>query len=182
MKRAIITSPALAPAALTELKDWLGITVASEDAALTIQLRAALESCEAFTGIMPLESECEEVLPVCGDWMRLEASPVSAITGVQAIPAQGPRTALAVTDYALDFAADGSGRVRVFNPGLAQRIAVRFTAGLAASWSALPDGMRHGVIRLAAQQYRQREGDNASQLPPAAVAALWRPWRRMRLT
>ena len=181
MKRAIITPAALAPAALSELKDWLGITVTSEDAALTIQLRAALESCEAFTGVVPLECACEEILPVCGDWMRLEASPVTALTGVQAIPAQGARTALATIDYALDFAADGAGRVRVFNPGLAQRIAVQFTAGLAQSWAALPDGMRHGVIRLAAYQYRQREGDNASQVPPAADAALWRPWRRMRL-
>lgn len=47
-------------------------------------------------------------------------------------------------------------------------------------WSALPEALRHGVIRLAAHLYR--DGDGAAAAPPAAVAALWRPWRRMRLT
>ncbi len=182
MKRAIIAAPPLAPAALAELKDWLGITIVSEDAALTVQLRAALESCEAFIGTMPIESECEEVLPVCSDWMKLEARPVLAITAVYAIPATGARTSLASDAYALDLGADGTGKVRVFNPGLAQRIAVRFTAGLADGWNSVPDGLRHGVVRLAAHQYRQREGDSGAAIPPAAVAALWRPWRRLRLT
>jgi uncharacterized phiE125 gp8 family phage protein len=69
----------------------------------------------------------------------------------------------------------------VLRPGIAGRVAVRFTAGLAPDWAALPEALRHGVLRLAAHQYRQREGDQQSALPPAAVAALWRPWRRLRL-
>jgi hypothetical protein len=38
------------------------------------------------------------------------------------------------------------------------------------------------VVRLAADAYRRRDGDGAGSQPPTAVAALWRPWRRMRLT
>lgn len=181
MKRAILASPALAPAALAELKDWLGISTASEDAALSILLKAAIESCEAFTGTMPIQCDCEEVLPVGSDWMKLDTRPVLAITSVAGIVTAGTRTALAASAYEIDFAADGTGLVRVINPGLADRIAVGFTAGLAASWSALPDGLRHGIVRLAANQYRQRESDKAEPLPPSAVAVLWRPWRRMRL-
>ena len=55
------------------------------------------------------------------------------------------------------------------------------TAGLAADWAGLPDGLRHGVIRLAAHHYRERDAASAAASPPAAVAALWRPWRAMRL-
>jgi len=182
MKRAIVTPATLSPGALAELKDWLGITTPLDDAQLTALLRAGLEQCEQFTGTMPLQQICEAVLPVRADWTALQVRPVQAITAVEGIPADGARFALPVADYALDLDADGAGRVRVLNPGSAGRIAVRFAAGLAADWSALPDTLRHGVIRLAAHQYRARESDGAaSASPPAAVAALWRPWRQMRL-
>lgn len=182
MKRAIVASPALAPQALAELKEWLGITTTGEDAALGALLNAALESCEAFTGIMPIECECEEILPVSSGWMRLETRPVHAITGLEAILADGPRVAMAAHAYAVEIAADGAGLVRILDPGLAARVAIRFASGLASGWNALPDGLRHGVVRLAAHHYRQREGGGGEAHPPAAVAALWRSWRRLRLT
>jgi uncharacterized phiE125 gp8 family phage protein len=69
--------------------------------------------------------------------------------------------------------------VRLVNRGGAARIAVRFAAGLAPEWAGLPDGLRHGVVRLAADGYRRRDGDGPGAQPPAAVAALWRPWRRL---
>lgn len=185
MKRAIVAAATLAPAALAELKDWLGITTTGEDSSLSAQLRAALETCEAFTGTMPLEADCEEILPVCSDWQSLQAMPVLAINGVWGVPAGGPasgeRFALSADAYALDFRADGKGCVRILNPGIASRVAVRFTAGLAPDWASLPDGLRHGIIRLAAHQYRQRENGEKAPMPPTAVAALWRPWRRVRL-
>lgn len=181
MKRAIVAAATLAPAALAEVKDWLGITTSGEDATLTAQLRAALETCEAFTGSMPLIAECEEIIPVCGEWQKLEARPVHAITAVEGIPAEGVRFALAFDAYEIDFKADGTGWVRVLSPGLAGRIAVRFSAGLAADWAALPEGLRHGVVRLAAHQYRAREQGDGEPLPPASVVALWRPWRPARL-
>lgn len=181
MKRVIIASPALAPEALAELKEWLGITTTGEDATLAALLLAALESCEAFTGTLPIESVCEEVLLVTAGWTVLDTRPVQAISLIEGIPVAGARTALETSAYAIDLSADGTGLVRVIAPGLATRIAVRFTAGLAPGWNALPQGLRHGVVRLAAYQYRQRDDAGAEPQPPAAVAALWRPWRRLRL-
>lgn len=181
MKRAIVAAATLAPAALIELKDWLGIHTAGEDASLTAQLRAALETCEAFTRTMPLEAECEEVLPVTSDWQCLEARPVTAITAVSGLPADGPAFTLAPSAYALEFRPDGTGWVRIVDPGMANRVAVRFAAGMASDWTALPDGLRHGIVRLAAHQYRQRDTGEKGSVPPASVAALWRPWRGLRL-
>jgi len=181
MKRAIVTPPALASAALDELEDWLAITTPREDAALEQLLRAALEMCEAFTGQMPLAALCEEFRPASGCWQALATRPVSAVGGVEGIAADGGRVALAPQDYAIDIEADGGAMVRVMRAGEANRVAVRFTAGLAPGWAELPEGLRHGVLRLAAHHFRQRESDAASPQPPAAVAALWRPWRRMRL-
>lgn len=181
MQRTIVTPAALAPAALAELKQWLGITTAADDAPLAALLAAALEACEAFTGLLPIEATCEELLPVGCGWQRLATRPVQAITLVEGLPATGARFALPAEAYAVELDADGGGRLRVTAPGSASRLAVRFTAGLAPQWSALPDGLRQGAMRLAAHQHREREGSGAAPLPPAAVAALWRPWRRLRL-
>lgn len=177
--RTIITPSALPPAALAELKLWLGITTPRDDALLSALLRAGLESCEAFTGILPLETECEEVLPARTGWQRLATRPVQAITGLWSVPAEGARAALATDAYAIDLDADGVGRIRTSSG--TTRIAVRFTAGLAPDWDALPESLRHGVLRIAAHQHRTRESEGAGPVPPPAVIALWRPWRRMRL-
>lgn len=186
MKRAIVTPADLAPAALAELKQWLGIGTTQDDAPLLALLHTAIELCEDFTGTMPLQAECEEILPVSCVWARLATRPVQAITGVFGIPAEGARFALATEAYDIELDADGGGRVRVSQPGAAGRVAVRFTAGLAADWTALADELRHGIVRLAAHQHRTRDGATtfgaAGPVPPSAVAALWRPWRRMRLT
>jgi len=181
MKRAIVTPAAIPPSALAELKQWLGITTAHDDAPLAALLRMALETCEAFTGETPLECGCEEVLPVLAGWQDLTTRPVQAITSVQAIPAAGPRVTLAASAYAVDLCADGTGRVAILAPADGDRVAVRFTAGLAAAWDQLPEMLRQGIVRLAAHQHREREASGASPIPPASVAALWRPWRRVRL-
>ena len=162
MNRTIVTPLALSSAALTELKLWLGISTAQDDAPLTALLRAGLDMCEAFTGSMPIEALCEEVLPASGDWQMLATRPVQAITLVQAIPPSGPRSDLATSAYAIDLDADGGGRVQVTQPGNASRVAVRFTAGLAPSWEALPDALRQGMLRLAAHQHRERETSGAA--------------------
>ncbi|MGN6497744.1 MAG: head-tail connector protein [Tsuneonella sp.] len=180
MKRAIVTPADLAGAALDELKQWLAITSTAEDAALIALLGAAGEMCEAFTGTMPLETECEELLAGSTEWQALSARPVQAISGIEAVPAEGARYPLAADAYAIELEADGSGRVRLVRQGNAGRVAVRFTAGLAPDWASLRAGLRQGIVRLAAYAYRER-GEGGASAPPAAVTALWRPWRRMRL-
>jgi len=181
MRRAIITPAVLAGAALAELKGWLAITTSGDDAALTELLKTTLETCEAFTGAMPLAQLCEEIVPAGACWQRLATRPVQAVTWVEGIAATGARFAIPVADYAVDFDTDGGAAFRLLQRGEADRVAVRFTAGMAAGWADLPESLRHGVLRLAAHHYRQRESDSPQAMPPAAVAALWRPWRRMRV-
>ena len=181
MKRAIVTPAALPPAALAELKQWLGITTAHDDAPLSGLLRAGIEMCEAFTGTMPLIAACEEIVPARSGWQALATQPVQAITAIESIDVAGNRTALSSSAYAVELDAQGGGWVRVAGVPAALRFAVRFTAGLAAEWDELPAPLRHGVIRLAAHQHRERETNGAAPVPPASVAALWRPWRKVRL-
>ena len=58
------------------------------------------------------------------------------------------------------------------------RMLVAYEAGLAANWEGLPLPLRSGVLRLAAHLHA---GRNGSDPPPAAVSALWRPFRRMAI-
>lgn len=180
MRRTIIALADPGAPALAELKDWLGIRISAEDALLARLMVSALEACEAFTGTMPLVQTCGEVLPVHTGWQRLSAGPVSAISEVRGLPADGASFALPGDAYELDIDADGTGLVRVLRPGAAGRVEVRYLAGLASQWSSLPEALRHGAIRLAAHLYRSRDTAQDSALP-AAVAALWRPWRLVRL-
>ncbi len=182
MNRVILTPAALPSSALAELKQWLGITTADDDTALAALLDAALETCEAFTGQLSLEAVCEETLPQSTSWTALATRPVQAVTGLARLAHDGTRTQLAITDYAVTLSADGTASLRLTaSPTDDQRLVVSFTAGLAAQWDDLPASLRHGLIRLCAHQHRERENAGAAPLPPASVAALWRPWRRMRL-
>lgn len=180
MTRTITIPAALPASALAELKQWLGITVAADDDPLRRLLTAALETAESFTGSMLLEQTCEELLPSHACWQMLATRPVQAIVAVEHVDGEGARELLEPDRYEIDLRADGSGAVRIRFPR-AGRIAVRFVAGLAPDWDTLPEALRHGVVRLAAHQHREREGAGGSPLPPASVVALWRPWRRLRL-
>ena len=68
---------------------------------------------------------------------------------------------------------DGRGWVRT-----REELTVRYRAGLAADWAGLPPEIAHGAAIMGAHLFDNRD---AAAVPPAAVAALWRPWRRMRL-
>lgn len=181
MKRTIIIAPVLAQDALDELKDWLAVSTSIDDATLTALLRTALDLCEDFTGLVPVDATCEEVLRATGEWTRLATRPVQAITQAQTIGADGTRGPLAPEAYALDLDSDGGARFRLTRPVDAPRIAVRFTAGLVPDWAMLPDSLRHGALRLAAHAWRSRDEDALRASPPASIAALWRPWRRVAL-
>lgn len=58
-------------------------------------------------------------------------------------------------------------------------LAVTYRAGMAEAMGDLPDALRQGIVRLAADHYLARGSESAT--PPAVVSALWRPFRRMRL-
>lgn len=181
MKRAILVPAELAGTALAELKDWLAISTPRDDEALVAQLAAALDMCEAFTRQMPLEAVCEEVLAGSSAWSELATRPVQSITQVDSIGTDGSRIPLAGDAYDTELDANGSARVRLIGGTAARRIAVRFTAGVAPDWETLPAGLKQGVLRLAAHHFAGRQDQRADAAPPAAVSALWHPWRRMRL-
>lgn len=176
------TEPIIVTAdAVDEFKTYVRIESDDEDALIAALLSAAIRHGEGFTGQIFLRRAMIDRLPVSSAWQRLGATPVSSITSVTGIPPEGAALVLPPAAYAIDIDGAGDGWVRVTAPGDAKRVDVSFTAGIASDWSGMPETLRHGVLRLAAHLHAVR--DLAEDMgPPAIVAALWRPWRRMRLS
>lgn len=171
----------LPPEAAGAAKGLLRVERADEDGLIASLVAAAAELCERFTGLALLERGFSETLPGSRKWQRLTRTPVRAILSVEALPAEGPAQALASGDYSVETDSAGDGWVRLAGDGDAPRIRVSYRAGLAAAWADLPAALRHGMLRLAAHFYTNRAGDGPRNEPPAAVTALWRPFRRIRL-
>ena len=173
-------APAM-PVALAELKAFLRISVSDEDALLAGLVRAAADLCEAFTGRALIDRAVEEMVAASTARTRLGLAPVRAIAGVAAIDDAGSAIVLAADAYAAEIDAGGEGWVRLLKTDDARRLRVGYRVGMAQDWNEVPEMLRHGIIRLAAHYY-QRRGEAAEIEMPAAVTALWRPWRRLRLT
>lgn len=178
MTRMVLATGDLSPA-LAELKHWLGITRSADDAQLTALIGAGVEACEAFTGLTTLPATIEETRDASHEWTRLTTRPIAQVTSIEMLDAEGARTALGDNEYDLHLAGDGSAQLRLRLGPYVSRVVVTLEAGLAADWASVPDGLRHGILRFAA--YLHREGEAVAAEPPAAIAALWRPWRVLRL-
>jgi len=172
-------APAL-PVSLAELKADARIATSEEDALLAGFARAATDLCERFTGTVLIAREVKEIVPAGGAWTRLGAAPVRSIDAVAALAPGGEEVALAVGHYAVDIDAAGEGWVRLLAARGEKRLKVAYTAGLATDPNGVPEALRRGIARLALHFHARRDAADP-EAPPAAVTALWRPWRRLRL-
>lgn len=184
MRRTIVEPAEVSASALTDLKNWLGISRPNEDELLRDLLRSSIVLCEAFTGQAPLSQLIEERLPVRAGRNVLYFRPVIAFDEAELIAQSGIRTAIGPDAFRFSIENDGSACFELLDDMVGQAIAVRARIGIAVVWDNVPAPLKQGIIRFAAHQYRDRDrpGSNkAPDTPPAIVAALWRPWRVMRL-
>ncbi len=158
---------------IAEIKAYLRVEHGEDDALLAGLVRTAMALCEAFTGQWLIVRSGEQRLAADTGWQPLAMAPVIAIDGVD-----GPDGPLTPGDYDTEIDASGTGRVRLKYP-IAGAIA-RVRAGIGADWNDVPEPLRQGIIRLAAHLYSHRDAADAGP-PPTAVAAMWQPWRRLRL-
>jgi uncharacterized phiE125 gp8 family phage protein len=158
---------------VAEVKAFLRLEHGEDDAMLAGLVRTAMALCEAFTGQWLIIRAGEQRLTATTDWQRLAMAPAVAIVGVER--ADGP---LAAADFDAEIDASGTGWVRLKAPIAGASATAR--AGLGDDWNGIPEPLRQGIIRLVAHLYAHRDAADAGP-PPTAVAAMWRPWRRLRL-
>lgn len=176
-----ISAPAgLTGAPLAELKQWLAITTDAEDELLVDLLAVAHAMCERFTGLVPYNCEVRETFAATGIAFVFATRPVIGLIDATAIDHGLNRRLLDASEATFERVDADGGRLTLTSAIDEPQVEVRFYAGLTDDWSRIDDGLRQGIIRYAAHQYRERDG-SAADSPPAAIAALWRPYRRMRL-
>lgn len=160
---------------LSEAQAFSRIETGEEEALLAGLVRSASALCEAFLSQVVIQRGFSETIEASSQWQRLLAGPVKSIDSVSkgGVP-------LPLGSYAVDIDSTGRGWVRIVDPAIAGVIDVSGTAGIAASQNAVPEPIRQGVLRLVAHLFACRDGDDGGM--PAAVTALWRPYRRMRLS
>jgi uncharacterized phiE125 gp8 family phage protein len=170
---------ALPAVSMSEAQAYVRIETGEEEAVLAGLIRTASALCEAFLGRVVIARDFVSDVPASSRWERLQPAPVQSIASVEAVDATGTTTTLPSSSYAIDIDANGDGWVRVIDAGGASRVRVSGTAGLAPDENGVPEPIRQGVLRLVAHLFTARDGEGGE--PPAAVTALWRPYRRMRL-
>ena len=169
----------VAPAvSLSEAQAFARVETGEEEALLAGIVRSASALCESFIGQILIERPFEELLPAHREWQRLGSTPARSIGSVELLAPNGSSTIVPASEYELDIDSRGDGWVRLIE-GRKGRIRISGTAGLAAEPNGVPEPLRHGILRLVAHLFQARDG--VSGEPPAAVTALWRPYRRMRL-
>lgn len=163
-----------APAAalLEELKLWLRIEEAQEDALLHQLLHAATGAVEATLGWLLIAREVEERGVLCGGVLRLTAGPVRELVSVTRLADGTP------VDATLEKGSAGPALVRAPIPR--GEIGVRFVAGAATDWNGLAETVRLAVIRLAAHFYAHRDDRDEPGIP-ASVLRMLDPFRARRL-
>lgn len=174
-----IAAGAMPAVTLAEAQAFVRIETGEEEAIVAGLIRTASALCEAFIGQVVVARDVVELLSAGAAWQRLNAVPVRAIGVVEAIAVDGSAVALSANDYAVDIDGQGGGWVRLTGAA-SGRVRVTATAGLASDRNAVPEPLRQGIVRLVGHLFAQRDGSGGE--PPAAVTALWRPYRRMRLS
>lgn len=171
---------ALPAVTMSEAQAYVRIETGEEEALLAGLIRTASGLCEAFLGQAVIARSFVTDVPASCQWQRVEPAPVQSIVSVEAVDVNGVPTALPSASYAIEIDASGDGWVRVIDPAGAIRVRVSGTAGLAQDENGVPEPIRQGVLRLVAHLFTARDGDGGE--PPAAVTALWRPYRRTRIS
>lgn len=155
--------------AVAAIKARLRVVSTDEDALVAAFAETALGMAEQVTGQATIARVMAQDLDADGNWQRLAARPVRSIDRV----ADTSDVVFPVGSYSVDIDGGGLGWVRI-----ARAARVTFTAGLAEDWDGLPPALREGVTMLAAHLFDDRTG---SAPIPAAVGALWRPFRTLSI-
>jgi uncharacterized phiE125 gp8 family phage protein len=165
---------------MSEAQAYVRIETGEEEAVLAGLIRTASALCEAFLNRVGIARQFTIDVPAGGAWERLELTPVQAIDSAEAVDSSGAVSPLSVDAFGFDIDSSGDGWVRALAANGATRLRVSGTAVMAASENEVPEPIRQGVLRLVAHLFTARDGDGGD--PPAAVTALWRPYRRLRVS
>jgi uncharacterized phiE125 gp8 family phage protein len=165
---------------MSEAQAYVRIETGEEEALLAGLIRTASAICEAFIDQVVVARDFAINVPASGAWERLPITPVRVIAGVISLDAAGGETVLGPGSYSVDIDFAGAGWVRLTERSDASCVQATGRAGMAEAENGVPEPIRQGVLRLVGHLFTARDGEGGE--PPASVTALWRPYRRLKLS
>lgn len=193
---SLSSAPSVEPITATEAKLHLKVDVSTDDDLITSLIVAARQYVEAFTNRRLVTQTWTYKLDgfPCEDVLWLPTPPVSSVTGVQYVDANGDTQTFSTSDYATDLpSGPNAGKGRIYlaygsswptTQDIPNAVTVTFVCGYAAAGAtdsvkraAVPDGIKAAMKLLIGHWYANREavviGQSPSSVPQAVDAILW---------
>jgi uncharacterized phiE125 gp8 family phage protein len=185
----LIAGPALEPLSLSQTKIFLKIDGTDDDDLVTTLITAARLMVEASSGRVLVSQTWRLVLD---EWpydsaLRLPVAPVSSIAAARVFDAASNPQVVAANVLVLEQGNDPP-LIRVVLPPppigrLSRGLEIDVVAGFGPAATDVPAPLRQAVLRLVARWFENR-GDvvsRDSEALPGEIAALIRPYKRIRL-
>lgn len=172
----LVAPPASEPLTLAQAKTFLRIEHNSDDEPLTRAISAARMAAEQVlqSALLPqtLDYTVANPLPTR---LALIYGPAQSITSITLTSASGAITAMNTNNYRLSV----DGWAVLFDPFVtAEKVTVRYVAGIATSIAEIPAPILQGILHHMAVMMETRDG---SVPMPMQTIACYEPYRRIRL-
>ena len=187
MTSILLSGPVGEPLSLAEAKSWLRVDGSDEDALIQSLISSARQAVEAATNRLLITQQWRVTLDAWPDGgiLLLPLTPVSAVSRIRTLDANGVATDVSPTLYSLDGNAD---RARILLAGQLPPPAKAFSGiwiDLAVGYgdaTFVPEPIRLAMRRLIAFWFANRGDDGARGADlPTSVAAMLAPFRIRRL-
>lgn len=185
MGLTLVTPPVVEPVSLEEVKAQLNYLADDKDSYIEGLIKAATRHVEKTLGLSLMERTYRLTLDAFADAIELPRGPVSAVTALQYVDADGITQTVSTGDYSTDLVSSRQWLVRnsdAFWPttiDAVNAVSVTYTAG----FDALPDeytDLKHAILLLVSHWFNVREAVNVGNIVtevPLAFDALVQPYR-----
>ncbi len=188
MSLSPITSPAVEPVSLDEVKRHLRVSGTDEDGVIAALIAAATRAVETATdrALIVRRMRLRLDAPPADGIVTFPLSPLQSVEAVRIRDRTGGSVSVPLADLRVDAASDPP---RLTTAGTWPSpdtpfggIEIDFTAGYGPTPAAVPEPLRLAVRMLAARWFERRGDDEPGRGPISGdVAALIAPFRRPRL-
>jgi uncharacterized phiE125 gp8 family phage protein len=159
------TEPATEPVALAEVKADLKMDdITDDDTTLTELIKVARVDGEQYTQRKFIDTTINEYYSSFGDCLELSLSPVSSITEIYYVNADGINTELTSANYQTDLISEPSkifpkvgGSFPDVQSGAINPIRVKYVVGYGAAASDVPDPIKKSIRMIVGDLYKNPE-------------------------
>lgn len=180
MTLTLLQPAVISAAPLAEIKSYLRLETADDDALLATLFRSALALAEDFLGEILLTSSWREVRSGVLTFTLAQA-PFQSLTVMSLTDANGLVTQIDPRTVTIDLTDHTEALLTLaMSPPDRSRLTIDYVAGRASEWNSLPEPIRLGILRQTVHLYAHRDEPSDVGIALAATA-LWRPYKRLRL-